>query len=343
MTDWIDRYTYEVARRLPESERAEVKRELSANIYDMLPENPTESQIKEVLSALGSPVEMAEKYRLKPRYLIGPTLYDSYIHALKWIVPLIGCVLLVVGSLLGVFRGIEGEEVGIADVFISVFSRGLSLGIAGVFQSFFWITLGFVIAERTGAASSLNTTWSVESLRDVIPEDKKEISLADSIVELVITIVFSIVFLLICLDMIPIGFVVKMGDLEVHHLFSPGFISALISVIVIGTVLETAECIIKIVARRWTPLVCAAVIVDAVAGIALSFFLFVRSQILDPECISFIKAQGWFEPEYERLLAGFPENPIVITLLIVIVIVSLVSVANALYRTFKAIKQTPVD
>lgn len=41
--DMIDRYIYDVIRRLPEKERADVRQELRANIYDMLPEAPSDS------------------------------------------------------------------------------------------------------------------------------------------------------------------------------------------------------------------------------------------------------------------------------------------------------------
>lgn len=336
MTDWINRYTYEVARRLPESDRDEVKRELTANIYDMLPENPFENQIKEVLDDLGSPSVMAEKYRSKPRYLIGPALYDSYIHTLKWLAPLIGCILLAVGAFLGVFNGIENGNQSAAVFVSSVFSQGLSFGIQGVLQAFFWVTLGFVIAERTGAAASLNSKWNVEDLKDVIPENKREISLADSIVELVIIVVFSVIFLLVCLDVIPIAFAIKSGDLEVRYLFTDVLVGAFIPAIIIGAIFGVIECVTKIVARRWTPAVCAVVIIDAVVGIALSFFLFARPHIFNPEFISFIEAQSGFKPEYERFLLGFPENPIIIALLAIIVIASLGSIGTAIYRTHKA-------
>ena len=47
MNQLVDRYVYDdVTRRLPESERAEVGKELKANIYDMLSDNPDDDEIK---------------------------------------------------------------------------------------------------------------------------------------------------------------------------------------------------------------------------------------------------------------------------------------------------------
>ena len=42
MANLIDKYIYEVTRRLPEKDREDVKKELAANIYDMLRDNPGE-------------------------------------------------------------------------------------------------------------------------------------------------------------------------------------------------------------------------------------------------------------------------------------------------------------
>ena len=52
MSDLIERCLYDVTRRLLESERDEVRRELMANISDMLPDNPAERDIADVLTSL---------------------------------------------------------------------------------------------------------------------------------------------------------------------------------------------------------------------------------------------------------------------------------------------------
>ena len=45
----IERYVHDVARRMPDKEREDVKQELRANIYDMLPEGASEDAVKKVL------------------------------------------------------------------------------------------------------------------------------------------------------------------------------------------------------------------------------------------------------------------------------------------------------
>ena len=83
MSSIIDRYLYDVTRRLPENMRDDVEQELRANIEDMLPDNPTEEEIENVLESLGAPSKLAAKYRPNPRYLISPALFEEYISVLK--------------------------------------------------------------------------------------------------------------------------------------------------------------------------------------------------------------------------------------------------------------------
>jgi crotonobetainyl-CoA:carnitine CoA-transferase CaiB-like acyl-CoA transferase len=59
----IEVYIGEVTRRLPESSRKDIALELKSTIEDMLPENPTEDEVKGVLNELGNPVQMANGFR----------------------------------------------------------------------------------------------------------------------------------------------------------------------------------------------------------------------------------------------------------------------------------------
>lgn len=79
----IERYIYAVTKRLPERMRDEVKEELNANIHDMLPKNPTDQDIDELLHKLGHPRELARNYHGEDRYVISPLFYDDYIQVLK--------------------------------------------------------------------------------------------------------------------------------------------------------------------------------------------------------------------------------------------------------------------
>jgi uncharacterized membrane protein len=75
----IDSYLHAVTENLPETTREDVISELRANIYDMLPCDYTENDVREVLVKLGNPVRLADDYSERKKYLIGPALYDSYL------------------------------------------------------------------------------------------------------------------------------------------------------------------------------------------------------------------------------------------------------------------------
>ncbi len=99
MNSLIERYIYDVTRRLPEASRADVKKELNVNISDMLPEKHTEEDVKKVLISLGEPRILANGYRTKQRYLISPEKMDDYLRILKIVLIVFGSISLVFGMI----------------------------------------------------------------------------------------------------------------------------------------------------------------------------------------------------------------------------------------------------
>ena len=88
MREMIERYVYDVVRRLPQSQREDISRELRTLIDDMMEERAdsgkTEQEnAEEVLKELGSPFALAGKYRDSKKYLIGPAYYEQYWFVLK--------------------------------------------------------------------------------------------------------------------------------------------------------------------------------------------------------------------------------------------------------------------
>ncbi len=87
--DLIERYLYAVTRRLPAKQREDVAEELRGLIQDMLDErcqglNPTEKDIRVVLTELGSPSELCAQYDPSGKQcLIGPPHYSTYKFVLK--------------------------------------------------------------------------------------------------------------------------------------------------------------------------------------------------------------------------------------------------------------------
>jgi len=338
MSNWIERYVNEVTKRLPEKDREEVAKELNANIYDMLSDNADEDEIKSVLYELGSPSSLADKYLKKPRYLISPAIYNDYIGVIKWVVPLVGVVTLIIGMVTGAIGAIENGMVNITYFISQSISSGISMGLSAATQALLWTTVGFVIAERTSIdMKSFEKDWKVEELSEVEP-DKYRISLSDSIAELVVTVLFSVLAILLCTGILPFAFMIQSGDMQVQHLFSTSFLISCIPAIIIISLFGIFECAVKIKIRRWTPFVCGAVIASNLVSMGLMLYMIMRPDILSEEFVGFLRSNGWEELGLFQL-TGIGLNTVDSILLligIIVVISSLAGCGMALYKTLKA-------
>ena len=337
MSNLIERYIYDVIRRLPENEQEEVRKELNSNIYDMLSDDAGEDEIKAVLYQLGSPAELAEKYRQNPRYLISPVIYSDYIRVLKWIIPMVGCICLLVGMILSGIEALNPEFSVDADYFAKnisdILSDGFSMGISGAIQALVWTTIGFAIAERTGykpGQSSKN--WKIEDLPDIFPIGKYKISLSDCIAELIMTVIFSIVGIIWCTGNISFPFIIlKNQDIQVTQLFNDWFLSICIPLIIISAIFKISECIIKIKIRRWTPVVCITVIVNNIITAGVTLFIFNHSNIFSSEFVNFLNNF----PEIAQFANGNIEKTILLAFTGIVIFACLLECGTAIYRTIR--------
>ena len=340
MNNYIERYVAEVTRRLPEKDREDVKKELLSNIYDMLPETPDDAAVREVLNKLGSPAELAEKYRQNPRYLISPAYYDEYARALKWILPLVGCVVMAVGLIIGAMDAVRANAGDIAFIISNVISKGIGMGVSGAFQALVWTTAGFVIAERTGAKikRTKNAVWTVADLPETQPSEAERIPLADGIAELVLTCVFATVGILFCKGALPFALVLFDGELQAYSVFSAEFLALCLPVILVTSALSVLSAIAKMKDCRWTTLVGSLYVLQKLVSAGLSVFLLTRPFIFSAEFTALMR--GLNMPE----LAGFPwfgvngMNPFLIFILVVMVIGTIADCAKAIARTVKGKK-----
>lgn len=100
MNDLIERYIYDVTKRLDEKKRKDIEDELRVNIYDMLGDDLSEEHIVDVLKQLGRPSDLALEYKDKKSYLISPRQFDDYIKVLK-IVFIVFIAVTIFGSVVG--------------------------------------------------------------------------------------------------------------------------------------------------------------------------------------------------------------------------------------------------
>lgn len=245
MNQLIERYIYDVTRRLSEKDRIEVSRELEANIMDMLPGDATEHQVTETLTRLGDPRIMAEQYRAKPRYLISPAMFDTYLSVLKMVVPIVAAVLACISAFATIF------DVGASFSFITLFSNMTGSAMLGALQATTWVTLGFAIADYANLGKR---AWTVADLPMKPNLKEVQISLASSIGEIIGTIFFTVLVVMMILRNESFLVFIRntVDSTEMINPFTNEALLRLIPFIIITGVISIAVTSFKLYYGRWT-------------------------------------------------------------------------------------------
>lgn len=155
----IDLYIQEVTRRLPEKMRKDIALELRSTIEDMLPGDFSEDNVKEALEKLGNPASLAAEYKDQPMHLIGPKFYDIYKTILK-IVLLAAPLAALIGFFIGEIETLANSETFLLFI-TSILGLGLWTVIDTAIHAFFWVTIIFIILERTVSPTvQIPLSWS---------------------------------------------------------------------------------------------------------------------------------------------------------------------------------------
>lgn len=198
--DMIERYIYEVTKRVPQETRDEIRMELQGLIDDMCAAE--RCSVEEALQKLGSPAEFAKRYREENNYLIGPEYYDNYIWLLK--IALFG---------IGISAIISAIAQGMIDVeswsgfFTNFFFELFSTFINGTISMVGIVTIIFAVLERQKVRIDIKPEekWSVDDLsKNVasvkswtpsslppIPDKRAIIKRSDSVVSIVFLTIFA--------------------------------------------------------------------------------------------------------------------------------------------------------
>ncbi|MCD6344419.1 MAG: hypothetical protein J7M17_02270 [Anaerolineae bacterium] len=165
----VNRYVHEIGRRLPKKQRADIEDELRSLLIDALEgqittgATPTEDDVVAVLREFGSPADVAAQYASRPRYLIGPELYDVYRRV-------IGIVLgaTAVGLIVSFAISLIQVEAGIIEI-LQRLGEAILQYIPSATSAIGFTTIIFAILERTLPPSEL------ESLRDKETWDPRDL------------------------------------------------------------------------------------------------------------------------------------------------------------------------
>jgi hypothetical protein len=162
VTTLIDRYVFTVLRRVPEQQRSDIERELRTSIDDAVDARlgageAHDTAVEGTLLELGDPDRLADGYADRPRYLIGPAVYPAWKRVLTM---LLSVVLPAVVTVAVVIRALGDATFGeVAGTAVStIFTVGAHMA--------FWVTLTFVLLERSGAtrAELPRRPWTLDDL-----------------------------------------------------------------------------------------------------------------------------------------------------------------------------------
>lgn len=289
----IDIYIQEVTRRLPEKNREDIALELRSTIEDMLPENYTEVEVKEVLSKLGNPVTLASGYLDRPMHLIGPVYFDAYVTLLKMILPIMAVIVLVIVSIENILS-FNGKE-AVIGILLDIMGEGIWGVINAAIQTFFWITLVFAVLERTDISKesvSLNTgfkKWTPDDLKE-IPVISKKRKIPN--VEIFGSIVMIAIFTAVYFNAVHLVGVYEnvQGELRfITPVFNQEVLQSYWLIVVVAIVVEMFLVFYKFMVGQWTKKVAILNLIRNLVSTIVCIIIFTNTQLINEDFINYFE------------------------------------------------------
>lgn len=268
-----ERYISAVVKSLQESQD-DVRAELEASIAEDVEGRVGQGEDREdaeraVLTELGDPAVLAAGYADRPMHLIGPRYYVMWWRLLKLLLIIVPTVV-AGGSVFGQLIAGTGPGTIIGQTVLAVMMSALHVA--------FWVTLSFVILERSGA--DLGMRWTLDDLPDPRPTSTGR---GEPIVELVFLLVFAAVILWDALrGLVPIG-----G--ETLSILNPDLWPWWIAVLYGLIALQAAFALTVYLRRRWT--LALAVLNAVLAGLFMAWVLvlLVHGELINPEIVTVLQ------------------------------------------------------
>ena len=179
----MQRYIYQVTRRLAKDQREETARELEELITDMAEQKGMEEALKE----LGDPAAFAQKYREEPGWVIGPEYAEDYRWLLKIVLAAVALSVVVSGVVQG---ALQRDGAGIL-------TEAVSSAVTGALSAVGAVTVLFMILERRKIRVDFRKEFRmaegngaerrkwVPMLLPPVPDSKAEIKRSDEAVNLI--------------------------------------------------------------------------------------------------------------------------------------------------------------
>jgi hypothetical protein len=257
--DVIERYIYDVCRRLPEKEREDVKKDLTASIFESLEGKNDDETVGKVLESFGSPASLAEQYRTSPRYLISPAMYEMYNKTVTRMMIIVGIIF---GGV-ALFGLLSQKGTGFGDTLSDLGDVCFAIA-RGMAYAFFYTTLIYKTID-SGFFSDTKK-WSVADLPKYVPI--KYTATPDGAAD--ITRAVFILFTLL------IGFIVPelISTADNISIFDRSFLIQAIIILLIFVIFTLYRAAIKLHYKNWCKQVRNAVIVSDIVYIVGLVYLF---------------------------------------------------------------------
>lgn len=153
-----ERYIAATVKSLQPTAQDDVRAELEASIVDAVEARFEQGEQREeaeraVLRELGDPAVLAARYADRPLHLIGPRYYLTWWRLLKLLLTIVPVC--VVGAV-ALGQALADAPIG------EVIGQSIVAGLGVIVHLCFWVTLVFVILDRTGADTGIR--WNVDLL-----------------------------------------------------------------------------------------------------------------------------------------------------------------------------------
>ena len=317
--EMIERYIYQVKKHLP-SQAKEIEVEVKGMIYDMLEESskgetPTKQELDEVLTKLGNPAVLADNYRGKARYLIGPGLFPTYLMILKIVLPTVFLAMSVV-TIIELLT--DGGRIWYD--YLGNWLGGIWSALLGAFA---YVTCIFAIFEYKGVSTKeLTADWEVSSLPP-IPKADTRIPLGESIVGIVFHILLMILF--VSAPQLMGAFFYEDGLINVP-IFDLKVLKDILPLFLIGIGLGILTSVYGLIERSYNIRYAVVNTVCSLVGLILSIIIFTGYPIWNEAFPEHFGNSSTIRSIWEVVTSNF------VTFLIIVYILEL---ATVLYKTFR--------
>lgn len=284
----MDRYLYDVTRRLPEKQKEDIRKELHSLIEDMLEERAgngksMQDNLNDVLEELGEPSKLAAKYRGGGEYLIGSSYYPMYCQVLKIVLWCVG-VSLAISAVVSWITSYRTPEGIFLDGIIGNIGKGFIdfASIPGaLLQNFGAVTLIFFLMERNQVKiDASGEKWKIEKLPQ-IPCEKAIISRGESLFGMAFGIVFLVLFIW-SPEIIGATFKTATGEYMSVSVFNVEIWNKLLPLFIISFTAGIVEDAVKLATGAYTMLAMVTTLITGMISMTATAALFTLYPVWNP-------------------------------------------------------------